>query len=93
MVYGTQQTVTWHKDDLKSSHKDPTVNDEFLHWLKMKYASDEIGEVKAVQGKKHDYFGMVLDFLIPGVLKADMRDYVKSMIEEFPEKISGTNCP
>ena len=37
---------------------------------------------------------MVLDFLIPGVLKVDMTDYVKSMIEEFPEKLAGnTNCP
>jgi hypothetical protein len=32
---------------------------------------------------------MILDFLIPGVLQIDMTPYVKSMIDEFPEKLSG----
>ena len=34
IVNGKQHTVTWHIDDLKSSHVDPKVNDEFLEWLK-----------------------------------------------------------
>jgi hypothetical protein len=50
-VNGKQQTVTRHIDDLKSSHVDPKVNDEFLKWLQLKYASDKIGEVKATRGK------------------------------------------
>jgi hypothetical protein len=29
IIKGKQQTVTWHVDDLKSSHVDPTVNNEF----------------------------------------------------------------
>ena len=32
---------------------------------------------------------MILDFLIPGVLKINMTPYAKSMIDEFPEKLSG----
>ena len=93
-VNGKQQTVTWHVDDLKSSHVDPKVNDEFLKWLKKKYASDDIGEIKAVRGHRHDYLAMVLDFSIPGVLQVDMVSYVKSMIEEFPEDLSGkSKCP
>ena len=55
MINGKQHTITWHVDDLKSSHVDPKVNDDFFEWLKMKYASDEIGEVKAVRGHRHDY--------------------------------------
>ena len=94
MVNGSQHTITWHVDDLKSSHKDPKVNDEFLQWLKKQYADDEIGEIKAVRGTRHDYLAMVLDYSIPGVLKVDMTEYVKSMVDEFPEKLSGnTNCP
>ena len=62
MINGKQHTVTWHVDDLKSSHVDPKVNDEFLEWLKHKYASDNIGEVKAVRGTRHDYLAMILDF-------------------------------
>jgi hypothetical protein len=54
------------------------------------YASDEIGKVKAVQGHCHDYLAMILNFSIPGMLQVlDMTPYVKSMIEEFPEKLSG----
>jgi hypothetical protein len=32
-------TVSWHIDDLKSSHVDRKVNDQFLEWLKRTYAS------------------------------------------------------
>jgi hypothetical protein len=32
-VNGKQHTVTWHVDDLKSSHIDPKVNDDFHTWL------------------------------------------------------------
>jgi hypothetical protein len=89
-VKGKQHTVTWHVDDLKSSHVDPKVNDEFLEWLKKKYASDKIGEVKAVRGHRHDYLAMVLDYSNPGVLKLDMTKYVKMMVEDFPLTLTGT---
>jgi hypothetical protein len=52
IVNGTQQTVCWHVDDLKSSHIDSQVNDKFLIWLEETYASDKIGKVKAVCGEK-----------------------------------------
>jgi hypothetical protein len=50
MVNGAQHTITWHVDDIKSSHQDKTVNDEFFHWLKATYASDGIGDIKASRG-------------------------------------------
>jgi hypothetical protein len=89
MVNGKQHTITWHVDDVKSSHVDPRVNDEFLEWLKMMYAGDGIGEVKATRGHRHDYLAMVLDYSRPGVLQIDMTDYVKGMIEDFPAKLEG----
>jgi hypothetical protein len=89
IVNGKQHTVTWHVDDLKSSHVDPKVNDEFLEWLQKKYASDKIGEVKAVRGVCHDYLAMELNFSIPGVLQVDMTKYVKSMVNDFPEMLEG----
>jgi hypothetical protein len=89
-----QHTVTWHVDDLKSSHVDSKVNDEFLVWLQEKYASDKIGEIKAMRGMKHDYLAMTLDFTTPGVLKVDMTSYTKKMLEDFPNKFKGKNkCP
>ena len=89
-INGKQHTVTWrHVDDLKSSHVNPKVNDEFLGWLKRMYASDAIGEVKAVRGHRHDYLAMVLDYSRPGVPRVDMTNYVKTMIADFPKKLEG----
>jgi hypothetical protein len=93
-IKGTQHTITWHVDDLKSSHVNPKVNDNFLDWLKATYANDKIGEIKAVCGKKHNYLAMTLDFTTPGVLKIDMTSCVKKMIKDFPENLNGkTKCP
>ena len=93
MVDGKQHTITWHVDDLKSSHINKKVNDEFFEWLKKTYASDNIGQIKATRGKRHDYLGMILDFSESGVLKVDMTTYIKNMISEFPEKLTKKNCP
>jgi len=78
-------------DDVKSIHEDSKVNDEFFDWLKDKYANDNVGEVKAKRGNKHNYLGMTLDYTTPCILKIDMTEYVKSMIEEFLEKVQGRN--
>jgi len=88
-VKGRQHTVVWHVEDLKSSHIDKTVNDDFLGWLEEKYASDQIGKLKATRGLKHDYLGMVLDFTTPGLVGVNMIDYIQAMTEEFPEQLPG----
>jgi hypothetical protein len=89
IVNGKHHTVSWHVNDLKSSHVDNKVNDQFLQWLEKTFASDDSGHVKAIRGNRHDYLAMILDFSIPGILQVDMTPYVKSMIEEFPDKLSG----
>ena len=48
-------------DDIKSSHEDKIVNDEFHKWCKEQYKNEENGHVKAVRGTKHDYLVMILD--------------------------------
>lgn len=55
---GSQHTITFHVDDLKSSHKNPKVNNKFERWLQTKQS--EHGKVKARRGKKHDCSGMML---------------------------------
>jgi hypothetical protein len=57
--------------------------------LKSKYASDKIGKIKVVQGSRHIYFAITLDFTIPGVLQVNITQYMKRMIQEFPKKLSG----
>ena len=83
IVNDKQLTVCWHVDDLKSSHVDPKVNDAILEWVKLKYGA--IGEVKATRGKVHDYLGLRLDYSQPGKVSIDMRDYVKHIVDSFPQ--------
>lgn len=42
-IKGSQQTITWHVDDVKSSHIDPAVNDEFAQWCEDQYGSKVLG--------------------------------------------------
>jgi hypothetical protein len=86
MVKGKQPAVTWHVDDLKSSHVNPKVNDDFLIWLEKMYG-DGIGKVEATRGKRHHYLGMTLDYSTRGQVKVEMIGYIKSMIKSFPEEI------
>ena len=84
IVNGKQHTVTFHVDDLKSSHVDSKVNDKFHEWLEKVYGDPKIGKVKSTRGKRHDYLAMVLDFSTPGVLKVDMVDCVTGVVDDFP---------
>jgi hypothetical protein len=86
---GLQHMLLFHVDDLKSSHKDSKVNDQFDKWSHEKYG--EHGEVAIHRGKKHDYLGMEIDFSEKGKVKIGMTEYVESMLEVFPEKIKSTN--
>ena len=45
-INGAQQTVLFHVDDLKSSHIDPTVNDEFSLWLQSKYGQHKAVDIR-----------------------------------------------
>jgi len=83
-VNGSQMTILWHVDDVKSSHIDPKVNDSFIDWLKKEYG--QLGEVKSSRGKRHDYLGMILDYSVEGQVIIDMCDYVKKMVAEFPQE-------
>ena len=79
-----QMTISWHVDDVKVSHVDAKEVDEYVKWLKTMY-EDEIGKVKVSRGKIHDYLGMTLDYTVPGKVKINMVEYVKRMINDFPE--------
>jgi hypothetical protein len=90
MINGKQCTVTWHVDDVKVSHVDSKVVEDFIEWVKEKYEDPEIGKVKVSRGKRHDYLGMILDYNTDGSVTIDMVDYIKKMIEDFPEDTTAT---
>ena len=86
MVNGKQHTLTWHVDDIKSSHVDPKVNDQFHAWLQKQYG--DVVKVKSTRGKIHPYLGMKLDYTLGGKAQVDMTDYVRDVYEDF-EKADG----
>jgi hypothetical protein len=88
MINGSQHTVMWHVDDLKASHVDPKVNDNFIKSLNREFG--KLAKIKTTRGKIHDYLGMTLDFSIKGKVTINMEDYVKSMVSSFPnEELAG----
>eukprot|EP00957_Ditylum_brightwellii_P197541 15049821-Ditylum_brightwellii.AAC.1 len=42
MVNRKQHTVTWHVNDVKSSHVNPKVNNAFHHWCESNYGCKEL---------------------------------------------------
>ena len=57
IVKNRQHTVIWHVDDLKSTHANSEVNDDFLSWHKTKYANDGVGKVTVTRGKNMTIWG------------------------------------
>jgi hypothetical protein len=73
-------------DNLKSSHKDPKVNDQFdksLLWAQR--------GVRIHLGKTHEYLGMEIDYSVKGKVKTGMIECAENMLKDFPEKIKSTD--
>jgi hypothetical protein len=84
-----QHTLLFHVDDLKSSHKDPKVNDQFDKCLQDNYGAHR--EVTVHWGKIDEYLGMEIDYSMKGKVKISMIEYVENMLKDFPEKIKSTD--
>ena len=91
MVDGSQHTVCWHVDDIKSSHISSKVQDKFEDWLIGMYDKDPkgnvVGKLKRCSGKQLEYLGMTLDYRIPGEVTFRMDKYTKAMVETFEADI------
>ena len=48
------------------------------------YRHQNIGKVKSVRGKVHEYLSMTLYYTTKGEVNIYMRKYVKNIIDEFP---------
>lgn len=90
MVNGSQQTVCWHVDDIKSSHVEKQVQDDFEEWLIQRYDTNEnrnvIRKTKRCCGKRLYYLEMIFDFSKAGKVTVDMQEYVQKMENEFKEQ-------
>jgi len=86
MIDGKQHTIRFHVDDLMASHVSKTINDKFLEWLNKMYG--HCGEVKATRGDFHHYLAMHFDFSHNGQVRIHMKDYIQSMLDDFPVQFS-----
>ncbi len=85
-IKGTQMTVCWHVDDLKVSHIDPHEIAKFGDWLSANH-----GVMVALhKGKVHDYLGMIFCFSKNRKVMVNMIEYIKNIMDNFPEEIVGT---
>ena len=84
MVNGKQLTLTWHVDDVKASHMEKEVINDFIDWIKL--MCGDVTPVKPSRGKVHDCLAMILDYSTPGEVKMDMTWCAKSMLEDFKFK-------
>ena len=80
--------MIWHVDDLKISHVESKVVDDFIALLEQEFGND--GPLTINRGKVHEYLGMRLDFSTPGKLIISMEPYIRSMIDEMPDNMTGT---
>jgi hypothetical protein len=91
-VAGTQQlTVAWYVDDLKVSHVQTTVVDQFIADMEGEFGK-ETPPLNQSRGKVHDYLGMMLDFSNPGeVVTVTMIDYIKkAVLHDAPKEMRGS---
>ena len=85
-IGGKQMMVCWHVNNLKVSHIDPADVTKFGQWLSTTYGI----AVAEHRGKVHDYLGMMLDFTFEGHVIVNMTEYIRTILANFPEEITGT---
>ena len=67
---------------------------EFYKWCEGKYGSELNGHVKLKEGLKHNYQAMTLDYTEKRIVRIDMEDYVKEIINTFPYNLLiNLKCP
>ena len=87
-VNGKTLTVAWHVDDLKISHLQTSVVDNFIEQMDAEFGKE--APLNVSRGKVHDYLGMTLDFSKPGQVTVTMIDYIKTVLSEIPDEMIGT---
>jgi hypothetical protein len=88
IIDGHQMTVCWHVDDLLIGHRNRDVVTRFTRWLQQRYETPD-KPLNATRDPIHDYLGMNINLSTPGNVSFDMIPYIKKIIADFPEKITG----
>ena len=86
-VDGKQLTMAWHMDDLKVSHEEERVLDEFIAMMEEEFGQD--APLSVSRGPVQEYLGMTLDFSKKGRVVVRMSNYVKNMLNNAPASMDG----
>ena len=78
MVNGEQITVQFHVDNLKASHKDHAVLDDFLDDLRSEFGQED--GLTENKGLVHEYLGIAIDYSIVGKVVFTMFNYLEGVI-------------
>jgi hypothetical protein len=84
---GKQCTIIWHVDDLKLSHIQQSILEDFSEKLNTKHTQKV--PLTIHHGYVHKYLGMTIDYSKEGKVKFIMKDYVDGIQEEAPEDMRG----
>ncbi|KAG7366075.1 reverse transcriptase RNA-dependent DNA polymerase [Nitzschia inconspicua] len=85
-----QCTIAWYVDDLKISHKDPTVVEDIFTKLQEEFGKE--APLTVTRGKVHNYLGMRIDFSIEGKVQLTMPSLVNEIIEQLPPSLASGPC-
>ena len=86
LVNGLQQSILFHVDYCKLSHKDTKVNANCIGVIHEAYHSIfeyGYGTMQLNHGKLHKYLGMTLDYTTVGQVKTTMLEYIGEVLNEF----------
>ncbi len=83
IVENNQLSVIAHIDDLKISHKNPKVVDEFIALIDAEYGKETPLTLK--RGEIHIYLGFKIDYTIPGEVHFTMFEFLQKMLNKFPD--------
>ncbi len=81
-------TVIWHVDNLMGSCENDFELTKFSCYLAKIYGP----KLSTHTGRKHNYLGVDMEFNDYGTLEASMITYLKNVISEFPEVITGKSA-
>ena len=86
-VNGKQLTVAWHVDNLKVSHKEDNILDEFIGMMEEEFGQET--PLTVTRGPIQEYLGMTLDFTERGRVVVKMSNYIKNMLKDAPASMDG----
>ena len=88
MVNGEQITVQFHFDDLKVSHKEQFVLEDFPKDLRDEFGQED--ELTENKGLVHEYLGITINYSIPRKVVFTMFDYLEDVIVEASKDLKNS---